>query len=176
MTWNSIAFCDEIYDKVKSGDLAKVKTLLKANPDLVNSTNGYNSRTPLFAAVIEDRKEVAEFLLASKADVNAPDKNGQTPLFLVTHKDMAQLLLDHKADVNAKAHNNNTPLHTAALLDRLDIVKFLLDNKADVNAKNKLGWTPMHMALTNNNKEVIDYRANTAARNKHRYLNPLNCF
>jgi ankyrin repeat protein len=160
LAWNSIAFCDEIYDAAKSGDLVKVKSLVKTDPDLVNSTNGWNNQTPLFAAVTNDRKDVAEFLLSNKADVNAQDKDGKTPLVMAAsadHKDMAQLLLDNKADVNAKAHNNNTPLHTAALMGHLDIVKFLLDNKADINAKNKVGWTPLHMALTNNNKDVIDF-------------------
>jgi len=160
LTWSSLAFCDEIYDAAKSGDTAKVKALLAANPELINSTNGFNNQTPLFAAVIYDHKDVADLLLANKADVSAQDKDGKTPLFSAAatdHKDMAQWLLDNKADVNAKARNNNTPLHTAALQGHLDIVEFLLANKADINAKNKVGWTPLHMALVNNNKDVIDF-------------------
>ena len=157
LTWNSIAFCDEIYDAAKSGELPKVKALLKTNPDLVNSTDGFNNQTPLFAAVIYNHKDVADLLLANKADVNAHDKDGKTPMFFANKMEMAQWLLDNKADVNAKARNNNTPLHMQALLGHLDIVKFLLDNKADVNAKNKVGWTPLHMALTNNKTDVIDF-------------------
>ena len=33
LAWSSLAFCGEIHNAAKSGDLEKVKTLLKANPD-----------------------------------------------------------------------------------------------------------------------------------------------
>jgi ankyrin repeat protein len=104
LAWSSLAFCGEIHDAAKSGDLEKVKTLLKANPDLVFSkdTNGW---TPLHLA---STKAVAEFLLANKADVN-DNKNGYgwTPLHAAAangFKDVVELLLADKADVNAKAH------------------------------------------------------------------------
>ena len=37
LVWSSLAFCGEIHDAAKDGDLEKVKALLKDNPDLVNS-------------------------------------------------------------------------------------------------------------------------------------------
>ena len=43
LVWSSLALCGEIHDAAQSGDLEKVKALLKANPDLVFSkdTNGW---------------------------------------------------------------------------------------------------------------------------------------
>ena len=81
LTWSSLAFCGEIHDATKAGDLEKVKALLTANPDLVDSKDK-ESDTPLHLTVRWGRhgKEMAELLLTNKADVNAKDKIGQTPL------------------------------------------------------------------------------------------------
>ena len=107
----------EILDATKSGGLEKVKVLLNNNPDLVFCKDT-NSCTPLFLAAIYDHKDVAELLLANKADVNARTKKGQTPLHFVAiadHTDMAELLLGKGADVNAKDYKSGwTPLHFAA--------------------------------------------------------------
>ena len=65
-------------------------------------------------AAINGHKDVAELLLANKAEVNAKDNNGVTPLHLAAfngHKDVAELLLANKAEVNAKDNDGETPLH-----------------------------------------------------------------
>ena len=61
--------------------------------------------TPLHWRRLNGHKDVAELLLANKADVNAKDNDGETPLHMAAfkgHKDVAELLLANKADVNAK--------------------------------------------------------------------------
>ncbi len=72
LVWSSLAFCGEIHDAAQNGDLAKVKALLKANPDLVSSKDT-NGMTPLHCAAVKGHKDVAELLLANKAEVNARD-------------------------------------------------------------------------------------------------------
>ena len=46
LAWSSLAFCGEIHDAAKDGDLEKVKALLKDNPDLVFSKDN-DGATPL---------------------------------------------------------------------------------------------------------------------------------
>ena len=46
LAWSSLAFCGEIHEAAKGGDLEKVKALLKANPDLVSSKDQAGA-TPL---------------------------------------------------------------------------------------------------------------------------------
>ena len=113
LAWSSLALGGEIHDAAMNGDLDKVKALLTDNPDLVNSITPDNGWTPLLYAAGHGHKDVAELLLANKADANAKDPFGFTPLTLVAdhgHKDMAELLLAYKADVNARTKGGSTPL------------------------------------------------------------------
>ena len=85
LAWSSLAFCGEIHDAAKAGDLEKVKALLKANPDLVNSkdtSRRYDGYTPLHSAVEKRQNEMVELLLANKADVNANVSSVGSPLHL----------------------------------------------------------------------------------------------
>jgi len=98
-------------------------------------------------------------LLASKADVNAREKAGYTPLHRAAvsgHKDVAELLLAKKADVNAKDNFGYTALHLAARKGYKDIVDLLLANKALVNARTIMGITPLDAATWDGFQEVVD--------------------
>lgn len=122
----SPSLCAPIHDAARAGDLDKVKALVKANPDVVASKDEKYGQTPLHIAAFNDRKEVAEFLLANKADVNAKSKNG------------------------------STPLHLAAGKGNKDIVEVLLANKAEIDAVDNEGWSPVHSAVFFNQKETED--------------------
>ena len=77
------------------GDLAKVKAFIDEGVE-VNRKSGMISGTALHSAAAAGRKEIAEFLIARGADINARDKRGRTPLDLAQkaeHKEMADLLL-----------------------------------------------------------------------------------
>lgn len=112
--WNTAAFGAEIHDAAAAGDLARVQALLKSNPELVSSKNGAGV-TPLHFAAQKGRRDIAEFLIASKADVNASDNNGDMPLHMAAafgYADVAAILIANKAEVNAKDEQENaTPLH-----------------------------------------------------------------
>jgi hypothetical protein len=123
------AFCGPIHDAARAGDLAKVQSLVKDHPDLVSSKDEKFGQTPLHVAAFNDRKDVAEFLLANKADVNAKAKNG------------------------------STPLHLAAAKGNKDIVELLLANKANINALDNDGWSPLHSAVIGGQKETADLLA-----------------
>jgi len=115
LAWSSIAFCGEIHDAAKNGDLEKVKALLKENLLLVSSKDD-NGWVPLHYAAANGYKQVAALLLANKADVNAKSINGYTPLHCAAaggQYDMAELLLTNKANVNATDTLGETPLDVA---------------------------------------------------------------
>lgn len=151
-------FGDNIHEAALHGDLESVKSLLKANPELVFSkvpTNDPDRRygyTPLHAAAEQGHKEVVELLLANNADVSAKFSNGWTPLHLAAahrRKDVVELLLTNRADVNAKGYYGHTPLHVVATSrDKaaIEIAGLLLASKAEVRAKGIDGDTPLHLA------------------------------
>jgi hypothetical protein len=134
MAAGTTGFCDPIHDAARSGDLAKVKSLVKEQPDLVSSRDELYGQTPLHVAAFNDHKDVAEFLLANKADVNAKAKNG------------------------------STPLHLAAAKGNKDIVELLLANKADINALDNEGWSPMHSATNWNQQGIADLLASKGGK------------
>ena len=60
------------------------------------------------------------------------------------HKDVAELLLANKAEVNAQGDYGQTPLHCAAFRGRKDVAALLLAKKAKVNARDNYRATPLH--------------------------------
>ena len=74
------ALSEAFHDAAESGDLEKVKAMLKDNPSPVFSRIAFFGDTPLHAAASNGHKDVVELLLAKGADVNVVDQNDQTPL------------------------------------------------------------------------------------------------
>ena len=118
----------DVFSAAGIGDIIRVKTLLKTNPDLVSSKDnlGY---TPLhYAAVGVGKKEMVEFLLTNHADVNAKTGDGRTALhFAATkaHKEVVDLLLANHVDINAKDKGGATPLQWAKNWNKKDMVEYL---------------------------------------------------
>jgi ankyrin repeat protein len=153
---SGIAFCSEIHEAAKTGDLQKVKALFKADPRLVFSKEAEHGETPLHLAVRYGHKDVAEFLLEHKADVNAKNNVGGTPLHVVANSVVAAPLLANKADVNARDDDGDTPLHSAAFSNHKDVAELLLANNAAVDAKNNNGRTPLAEALSESGTDVAE--------------------
>ena len=159
LAWSGLAFCGEIHDAARAGDLEKVKALLKTNPDLVFTNDDKFGGTPLVFAAEKGHKDVAELLLANKANVDARVIDGETPLHFAAelgHKDVVELLLAHGANINATNRDGFTPLHAAALAGHKDVVELLVAKKADVNARNTDGFTPLHLAAFNHFTNVVE--------------------
>jgi ankyrin repeat protein len=127
---------------------------------LINAKDG-QGETPLHRASRRGQLTVAEFLLASQADVNAQGNSGSTPLHLAAsggHKAMTELLLANGADVNATEDGNGqTALHFAVMKGFKVVAEVLLAKNADVNAPGRFdGRTSLHIAAGAGYKAIAE--------------------
>ena len=99
----------ELFEAVRAGDLARVQTLVEADPTLA-----------IFAAsILGDLPRLEELLTGNRSLVSGISSDGWTPLHLAAFfgkEDAVRLLLNKGASVKARSTNpmTNTPLHAAA--------------------------------------------------------------
>jgi len=132
------------------GDQARAQSMLASNPALINerSADGF---PPLGLAIFFKHGELARWLIAQGADVNAAAENAQrvTPLHAaaaVMDHETAHLLLERGANPRAKQQMDYTPLHGAASRGDVVLAKMLITHGADLGAKGSDGMSPADIA------------------------------
>ncbi len=124
----------EIFEAIKGGDLARVKVVVGADSRALNSLDPYD-QTPLIVSLRERKAEIAAYLIASGADVNARDRSHASPLsYAITEglTDIAKRLIDGGADIDTPAMWDLRPLAFALEFGRLDIANMLIDQGAAI--------------------------------------------
>lgn len=148
-----------IHDVTKKGELQKLKQILKKTPGLIN-TQDKNMNTPLHYAASAGHKEIAEFLIASGANIQARNNYGWTPLHSSSYygqEEIGRLLINKGIDINAPDIFRWTPLFRAIQGNRKNMVKFLVKHGADINFIDKNGRTPLFLAVLRGKKEIVEY-------------------
>jgi ankyrin repeat protein len=172
-----------LFDAIRAGEFEQVKTIVSADPALVNSRNE-SGETAVLTAVYNRQKAIANLLVARGAtltifeacaagelehverllerqgSVNEYSNDGWTPLHLAAffgHARIAELLLAHDADIEARSRNTNgnTPLHAALAGNQKMVAGLLVGSGADVNAADGAGWRPLHLAAANNALDLM---------------------
>ncbi|KAL8883125.1 MAG: hypothetical protein Q9192_007435 [Flavoplaca navasiana] len=152
------AGCRALDLAIEKGHLDMVSLLLDENPE-VDAMSGPAGWRATRRAAQRGFVDILQCLVQKRADVNAHDKNKQTPLFHAVdggNYAAAEFLLQHGADPNAQDDLGNTPLHTlSTLLDngngddqkRRAMIQVLCDFGADPNILNNVGETAVFSAI-----------------------------
>jgi len=124
---------------MRTAVLVSALALVVASPAL--------AATKLIDAVKSGDINAVRALVADKADVNAADADGSTPLHWAAQRDavaMADVLISAGANVKARTRYNITPLSLACANGDATLVDRLLKAGADANDQ-RSGYTPLHM-------------------------------
>jgi ankyrin repeat protein len=161
---------------------AVVQTLLEHGAT-VDDLDRCNRNTALHDASKAGMIGAATILLDSRANANARNTQGDTPLVMASRQrspaslEVAKLLIARGADANipgsgtpSEVAGNNSemadfrPLHHAALNGDLALLKLLVDNRADVNAVSVTGYAPLHLAMAGGYLDVARLLLERGAR------------
>jgi ankyrin repeat protein len=130
---------------------------------------------PLASAIKSGQRAAAIDLIAKKADVNAAEADGSTPLLWaadLNDADLVSRLLKAGANPNARNRLGSTPLAEAAFNANTEMVKALLEAGADPNAAGPDGQTPLMMISRTSDvaalKLLLDKGANPNAKEAQR--------
>ena len=130
------------------GHVAVVEELLKLSGD--SSAKNMWGRTPLHAAVNENRQAVVAAIVAHAPDtVEIEDENWMTPMHLAARVglvSLVELLLTAGADTEAMTKDGRTSLHLACERRFSEIVGALLAADAYPDTETVLQQTPLHFA------------------------------
>lgn len=177
-----------LHQSIVRHEAANVELLLLEGADKnERSENGY---TPLHVACEEKARtprqerlyiKIIECLLSkeyegtSPTDINALDKNNNTPLHMATYRknsERAVLLMSKGADLSIKNKKGKTPLEAAmeirngefigillckaVSLNYYNVVETLIKQNIDVSSKAKYSMTPLHFAVENGHIAIVE--------------------
>lgn len=108
--------------------LDQARELIEAEPDYL-SYQDVAGETAFHYVVVENRLDLAQFLLAAGSDIDKADYFGATPLMhavMLDHRELIKWLIEKGASLEAKNINGETALCWATKNDRAWAFKFLI--------------------------------------------------
>lgn len=140
-------------EQLKIGDLESLKAVFTACD--VNARGGYSKETAL--AFNDCPDELARWLVANGADLEADDTYKRTPLHARAGSKRGNIavLIELGSDLEKRDSTGNTPLHSAARFHSVASAQVLIKSGAQVGTQNQDGLTPLDLALqTCNNIDI----------------------
>ena len=133
----------------QTGDIELARAALEAGADVDTREENYHY-TALFYAAAHQDIDMMELLLNHRANIDAVDGYGWTPLMNAVHEfwgegEIAKFLIRKGADVNYADTDGDTAL-SVSIIHPTEFFRFLISNGAEVDAKDNDGETSLHNA------------------------------
>lgn len=141
----------------RNRQISEMKEVLDGGAD-INAPLSFHGYTLLHVAMIEGQKDIIEFLLENKADVNALDDHRGAPLGVgIVHGaplHTLKLLVNQGADIRAANEDGFNYLHASAEVNREETIHWLLEQGLDIHSSTKRGLSPLHISAALGHGEV----------------------
>lgn len=139
-----------------------IEMLLGAGSELERADR--EGKTALVHACIHGNSEIIQYLVSLRANVNACDIFGNSPLMFVTsamsiNLDVVQTLVNHGAHVNHANRSGETALHAAITGRRArksEVLRILIRNNCNLDIRTGLGHTALHLAVLEHEDVLVD--------------------
>lgn len=141
----------------RSADPVAMKAALAAGGG-TEAPERMSQRTALHFAAESGNMEIVKMLLDAKANPNAQDRTGKTPVTVAAERgkmDVLKALLAAGGDVNARDQVQGSPLLWASGLGTTETVVLLLDANANPNIQDVNGMTPLMWAAGVGKPETV---------------------
>lgn len=147
---------NDVFNIARSGTVEDLKTVMKSNPDIINTTNA-DGYSPLILACYRGNLEVAEFLIKNIKDINYTTPMGTALMAATVKKEtqLVQLLLENKANPNITDANGTTALIYATIFKSYDIAQLLIKYNGDNAHKDSRGNSAVDYAILADDDKLI---------------------
>ena len=144
----------DIHTAIQEDDIARVKEILKSNPDAINEpADNQFHELPIHMAAKTGNLEILRILIEAGTPVDAGDCDNSTALGIAgmrKHTEMVTFLLEQGANVNHRDRKADTPLSFASYAGNEEVIQLLLDAGADLYYRSPDGETLLRRACQRN--------------------------
>jgi uncharacterized protein len=154
-----------LFEAIRSGDLAAVKSHVGADPSLASAKND-SGVSAVLTAVYMGRQEIREYLIVSGALLELHDAAAVGDLARVR-----ELVERHSAQANSISPDGFPVIALAAFLGHKEVVEYLAARGADIDAvaSNGSGYNALTGAVTSGHTAVVQWLLEHGANANYRY-------
>ncbi len=146
------------FSAIENKDLEILKECLSKGLN-VNESEYKEGNTILIHAIVQNNKEISQFLIDAGAHINKHNYCGDAPLHVGLNKDVSidliEFLIKQGADVNQPS-NTMFPLHIAIEQNNFPAVKLLIEKGAKVNSRSGR-WDSLDHAIKKEAEDILAY-------------------